>query len=143
MANPFVSGISSVNTTNAENSLPTFQEYAWDFVNDQFIFESGKHKIVTDNEALKVWIYKTLKTERWRYAAYDNDYGIELEPFIGAYANSTGNSVEIEQYISEALLINPYIKNIDDIQALIDGDALSYTIALTTIYGSFVTSTIS
>ena len=138
MGNPFVSG----NTDNVaiENSLPTFTEYAWDFVNDQFMFANGSHKIVTENEALKVWIYKTLKTERWRYRAYDNAYGIELEQFIGTRTNNSASAGEIEQYISESLLINPYIKSIDDIQATIDGDTLTYTIALTTIYGSLKVS---
>lgn len=142
MSNPFVSG-SSATTMTTESSLPTFTEYAWDFVNDQFMFDSGKHKTLIENEALEVWIYKTLKTERWRYLAYDNDYGIELEQFIGAYANSSDNSNIIEQYISEALLINPYIKSIDDIAATMDGDSLTYTISLTTIYGTMVTSSAS
>lgn len=135
MANPFVSG-STAAAGPEENSLPTFTEYAWDFENDRFMYESGQHKIVTENEALKVWIYKTLKTERWRYLAYDNAYGIELEQFIGTCTNNAGNAVEIEQYISEALLINPYIKSIDDIQYSLNGDALKYEISLMTIYGA-------
>lgn len=139
MGNPFVSG-NTDNVATTENSLPTFTEYAWDFVNDQFIFENGSHKIVAENEALKVWIYKTLKTERWRYRAYDNAYGIELEQFIGTRTNNSASAGEIEQYISESLLINPYIKSIDDIQATIDGDTLTYTIALTTVYGSLKVS---
>jgi len=139
MGNPFVSG-NTDNVATTENSLPTFTEYAWDFVNDQFVFENGSHKIVAENEALKVWIYKTLKTERWRYRAYDNAYGIELEQFIGTRTNNSASAGEIEQYISESLLINPYIKSIDDIQATIDGDTLTYTIALTTIYGSLKVS---
>jgi len=139
MGNPFVSG-NTDNVATTENSLPTFTEYAWDFVNDQFIFENGSHKIVAENEALKVWIYKTLKTERWRYRAYDNAYGIELEQFIGTRTNNSASAGEIEQYISESLLINPYIKSIDDIQAAIDGDTLTYTIALTTVYGSLKVS---
>ncbi len=134
MANPFVSGSTAAATE--ENSLPVFTEYAWDFENDRFMYESGQHKVVVENEALKVWIYKTLKTERWRYLAYDNAYGIELEQFIGTRTNNAGNAGEIEQYISEALLINPYIKSIDDIQFSLDGDALAYEISLTTIYGA-------
>ena len=89
---------------------------------------------------MKVWIYKTLKTERWRYRVYDNAYGIELEQFIGAYTNNSDNAAEVERYISEALLVNPYIKSIDDVQATIDGDSLSYTITLTTVYGSLTTT---
>lgn len=133
MANPFVAGNTA---TTSDISLPTFTEYAFDFQNECFIFENGKHKIVTENNALKIWIYKVLKTERWRYRAYDNAYGIELEQFIGGYANNRDSSTEIEQYIKEALLINPYIKSIDDISASIDDDKLSYEIELTTIYST-------
>lgn len=136
-----MSGTATEDATNTiTSSLPTFTEYAWDFINDRFIFESGKHKIVTENEALKVWIYKTLKTERWRYRVYDNAYGIELEQFIGAYTNNSNNATELERYVSEALLVNPYIKSIDDIQATIDGDSLAYTITLTTVYGTLTTT---
>lgn len=142
MSNPFVSGTSS-KTDAAATNLDIFKEYAWDFVNDRFIYENGSHKVVVENEALKVWIYKTLKTERWRYRAYDNSYGIELEQFIGAYTNNGDNANKIEQYISEALLINPYIKSIDSIEASIDGDTLNYKIALTTIYGTLITSSTS
>lgn len=138
MSNPFVSG--STEETEEEHSLPTYVEYAWDFAKDKFLYKSGKHKIVTENEALKVWIYKTLQTERWRYLAYDNAYGIELEQFIGARTNNNTSAGEVEQYITEALLVNPYIKSIEDIQYSISGDALSYQISLTTIYGSMIAS---
>lgn len=136
MANPFVSG----ETTTTDTSLGTFTEYAWDFDKDCFIFEFGKHKIVSENEALKVWIYKTLATERWRYRAYDNAYGIELEQFIGKSTNNADSAMEVERYIKEALLINPYIKSIDDIAFTNDSDVLSFTISLTTIYGSLEVS---
>lgn len=132
MSNPFVSGSSA----KASSTLDVFKEYAWDFDSDHFIFENGQHKIVTENEAIKVWIYKTLKTERWRYLAYDNAYGIELEQFIGAYTNNSTNATMIEQYIKEALLINPYITSVDSVKATIDGDKLSYSISLTTVYGT-------
>ena len=54
MSNPFVSG-SSVTTAD---TLDVFQEFAWDFDHDCFLFENGKHKIVTENDAIEVWIYK-------------------------------------------------------------------------------------
>jgi len=139
MSNPFVSGTTTANNT-VTDSLDTFQEYAWDFDNDCFIFENGKHKIVTENEAMKVWIYKTLKTERWRYRAYDNAYGIELEQFIGASANNADNAAEVERYINESLLINPYIKSIDSIIFTNESDVLEFTIELTTIYGPLMVS---
>lgn len=137
MSNPFVSGVATAETAAAEEkSLPVFREYAWDFENNRFLREGGTHKIVTENEALKVWIYKALKTERWRYQVYDNDYGIELEQFIGKRTNNAPSAMEIKRFISEALLANPYIKTIDDIQFSLENDNLSYEISLTTVYGS-------
>lgn len=132
MANPFVSGSS---TTQGANVLPIFQEYAWDFDKDCFIFADGRHKIVTENEALKVWIYKTLKTERYRYRAYDSSYGIELEQFIGKHTNDRPTAQKVKRYIDAALLVNPYIVSVDDIQFTIEKDLLQLDIALITIYG--------
>ena len=138
VSNPFVSGTTDSATTS--DSLDTFTEYAWDFENDCFIFENGAHKIVTENEAIKVWIYKVLKTERWRYRAYDNAYGIELEQYIGASTNNADSAAQVERYIQEALLINPYIKSIDNVTFTDESDVLTFTIELTTIYGSLTTS---
>lgn len=138
MANPFVSGIAANST--AVETLTTYQEYAWDFEHDCFIFENGAHKIVYENEALKVWIYKTLKTERWRYRAYDNAYGIELEQFIGKTTNTAINALAVERYVAEALLINPYIKSIDNITFTNEADVLEFTIKLTTVYGPLTVS---
>ena len=42
--------------------------------------------MVTENEALKVWIYKAILTERYRYLAYDDSYGITIEPSVGESA---------------------------------------------------------
>ena len=139
MANPFVSGNKTDDNT-ITNTLPAFQEYAWDFIHDCFIFENGKHKIVTENDALKIWIYKTLKTERWRYRAYDNSYGAELEQFIGKTTNNADSSAQVERYIKEALLVNPYIKSIDNIAFTNESDVLDFTISLTTVYGNLTVS---
>ena len=138
MANPFVLGNS---TKTAQEELVLYKEYAWDFIHDCFKYdENHNHIIVTENEAMKVWIYKTLKTERWKYLAYENCYGIELEQFIGKRTNNTVAADEIKQYIKEALLINPYIIKINSIEATIEEDKLSYLIDLTTVYGNMVVS---
>ena len=84
MANPFMaSGMGS-----AADALPVFHEFAWDFERNTFLYEAdGSHKIVTQNEAIKVWAWHVLQCERYRYLAYFDDYGIELEQFIGTGPN--------------------------------------------------------
>ena len=134
--NPFVNARKQEIKTS--NTLSIFQEYAWDFEHDCFIYENGKQKVVTGNEAIKVWIYKTLKTERWRYRAYENSYGVELEKFIGTHTNNNESAIDIERYVKEGLLVNPYIISIDEIVTTIENDKLFFKINLTTIYGQIM-----
>lgn len=135
MANPFMFGATATATTEAQ-ALPRYTEYAWDFENDKFIFEDGRHKIVYDNDAMKIWVYKTLKTERDRYLAYDSYYGLELEQFIGQ-GNRASVHTKLEGYIREGLLVNPYILSIDQITYTSDMDLIVITVNLTSVYGSF------
>lgn len=133
MANPFIN--STADTVVSTNKLPYLTEYAWDFVNDRFLKNAdGQHIIVTENEALKVWIYKTLKTERFRYIAYHDSYGIELEKYIGQ--NNIKNVGEmIKADIKEGLLVNPYIVSIDNMTITKqEDDIIEITITLTSIY---------
>lgn len=129
---PFITGNTS---TNKSNALPLFIEYAWDFANDCFIMRDGKHVLVTGTEALKVWVYKTLKTERFRYAAYNGSYGVELEQFIGKTPNDEEAALEIERYITEALLVNPYIEAVNNIEFTNERDIFDMQISLKTVYG--------
>ena len=65
---PFT-GTVTANTYTSD--LPTPKEYAWDFENDCFLYDAdGRLKIVEGDEAIKIWIYKALSTERFRYLAY-------------------------------------------------------------------------
>lgn len=64
---PFLSSSKNVSTS----SLPLFKTYAWDFEKDEFVRDGNGHMILLEgNDALKVWIYKALKTERFIYKAY-------------------------------------------------------------------------
>lgn len=135
MTFPFMQGNTASGKTN---TLPLFAEYAWDFNNDCFIYRNGKNVIVTGNEALKVWIYKTLKTERYRYKVYENSYGVELEQFIGTTVNNEEAAMQVERYVVEALLVNPYIKSVESIEFTNENDILEFAIRVKTIYGEVV-----
>lgn len=123
--------------TTANTTLPTFKEFAWDFDTNRFIYgNNGKHVIVTENEALKVWIYKALSTERFQYLAYSWQYGIELKPFIGKVMSVQQRYSELKRVIVEGLMVNPYIKSIDSVTFSHDHDSVTVDILLTTIYGT-------
>ena len=90
--------------------MPTFKEYAIDFKTGEYINDDNDIKVLEKNEALKVWIFKALKTERFRYTDVHNDnYGSELETNIGTiYQKSVKDALMINQ-IRDTLLVNPYI----------------------------------
>ena len=140
MADPYV----AIDVTNTSDTdlLPLYKEYAWDFDNDCFIYDSdGNHKVVEQNEALKVWVYKTLKVERYRYRAYNDDYGMELEQFVGKNPNNPETAETLKRFIREGLLVNPYIEKINSIDVTVqEHDYLELTIDLTTIYGDLTTT---
>lgn len=122
--------------TNRSTDLPMFREYAWDFEHDVFLYdEAGKHIMVEGNEAVKVWIYKALKTERYAYLAYSWQYGIELMPFIGKVMSVQERYSELKRVIVECLMVNPYIQSIDSITFSSKGTRVTCDVTLTTVYG--------
>lgn len=130
---PFT-GTVTANTYTSD--LPTPKEYAWDFENNCFLYDTdGKHRIVEGDEAIKIWVYKVLNTERFRYLAYSWQYGIELRPFIGKVMGVQQRYSEIKRVIVECLMVNPYVKSIDTIDIQHEGDTVNISIMLTTIYG--------
>lgn len=127
-------GDTTVETTVTE-SLPLYTEAAWDFDNNIPIVEKGDFKIVTGNEALKTWIYKTMKTERFRYLIYSWDYGSELDDLIGQNYTPNLTKAEAIRCIKEALLINPYILNISNVEVSFDKGKLTFSGKVETVYG--------
>ncbi len=127
--------------TNTEDSLPLFTEYAWNFDLDKFVYDGkGKHVVVTGKEAIKVWVYKALKTERYEHLAYSWQYGIEVKQFIGLVMQTGNRKEELKRVIVDCLMINPYIKSIDSVEMSIDGPKLTCTISMTTVYGEVIVS---
>ena len=95
-----------------QNDLPLFKEISIDFDTGEFVIQDGDLVILEGTEALKVWIWKTLKTERNRYLIYSNSYGNDLADNIGQiYDKVTKDALMINE-IKACLLVNPYITNI-------------------------------
>ena len=98
-------------TKTEVEEIPIFKEYAIDFKTGEYLKdENNDIKVLEKNEALKVWIFKVLKTERFRYSdVHSDNYGSELETNIGTiYQKSVKDALMINQ-IRDTLLVNPYI----------------------------------
>lgn len=129
---PFISNTDEV---KVDNTFPLYKEIAWDFKRNIPILENRDFKIVEGNEAIKVWVYKALLTPRYNYSIYSWDYGSELLDLIGkAYTPSLTKS-EAKRYIEEALLINPYISEVNVLDTDFKDGILSANVKIVTIYG--------
>ena len=131
---PFINGDDGILDNNYAD-LPVYKECAWDFENDKAIFVDGSPKIIYKNEAIKVWIYKAIKTNRYQYEIYSWDYGSEIESLIGKGFEIGFVKSETQRYIEEALLINPYITKINKIDVEFNKDVLTAYVDLETVYG--------
>ena len=127
--------ISNINEVKVDNSFPLYREVAWDFKSNTPILENGDFKIVEGNEAIKVWILKTLLINRYEFEIFSWDYGSELISLIGKAYTPSLTKEEAKRYIKEALLINPYILEVTVLDTSFGNGILNTDIKLLTIYG--------
>lgn len=114
--------------TAAVLSVP--KEYGMNFSTGQL---TGK--IVEGIEAIKVWVWNCLHTERYRHAIYSWQYGSEYEQYIGQTVSDEYLQSDCQTETEDALMVNPYITGIDDFEASMDGDKLSISFKLETSFG--------
>ena len=120
---------------NSIDELPMYYEVGWDYFKDEPLIENNEFVIVEGNNAIKVWIYKAIKTVRYQYPIYSWDYGCEISSLIGQKYTKGLTKSEAERYIKEAILINPYITDVKIIDINFSEDILSVSIQVDTIYG--------
>ena len=113
-----------------ENVQEIPKEYGIDFKSGQL---TGK--IVERKEAIKVWIWNCLKTQRFRYPIYSWDYGTDLEQYIGHTVSEEYLNTDCESEIKEALMVNPYIEGISDFSAEIRKEHLTLSFKVETRFG--------
>lgn len=118
-----------------ETTLPTFREYAYDFENNRLLLRDGQTYLVEGNEALRIWIFKALTTERYRYTAYDSDFGSEIHTLIGGPLSSDITTSELKRFIIEALMVNPYIKELSNFHFTRSGSGVTAEFDCATVYG--------
>ena len=135
MASIFPSFVEEVKAIeqNQNNTLPIAKEIAIDFSTGNPIIKDNDYVIVEKNDAIAVWCYYALKIARGRFLAFTRNYGSELEEkIIGKQYNYEIYS-KIKRIVEDCLLVNKYIKSVDNVQVEFD-DRLTIEIELTTVY---------
>lgn len=121
-----------------DTDMQLYKEIAWDYERNGPVIENGEFKIVTENEAIKSWCYRTLQTKRYLHDIYSWNYASELENLIGMSYSQLIIQAEAERYVKECLLINPYIKSIANISSDFKEGLLKIDCELNTVYGATI-----
>ena len=116
-------------------ALPLCREAAWDFDRDVPLFRGGEPVVVEGREALKVWIWRALRTPRFRYEIYTWAYGSEFESLLGQAYSDSVKTAEAPRYLRECLLVNPYITEVRDVSVSFEAGRLTVEGTAATIYG--------
>lgn len=129
----FLQELSDTKTIKEDDSqvVKMPREYGIDFATGQL---SGK--IVEGLEAIKVWIWLCMHTERFKHAIYSADYGTSLEQYIGHMLSEEYINTDCESEITDALLINKYIESIEDFEVVRNSDTLNIKFRVVTKFGS-------
>ena len=125
------------NTEKEKKELPPFTEYAIDLDTLEPLKNGDRLVELNGNEALKVWIFKALKTKRNFYQIHSDSYGNDLDVHIGTvYQESIKNALIISE-IKDCLLVNPYILDCYNFELNYNNDNnhLKVSFNISTVYG--------
>lgn len=96
--------------------------------------ENGRIRGYSDDlESMKQVIFLVLNTERSTYAAYSDDYGIELIDLFGMPMSYV--VAELERRITEALTWDSRIESVEDFEFEVDGQKVHVTFTVNTDFG--------
>lgn len=100
-------------------------------------FETGQlsGKMVEGYEALLVWAWLALRTPRYRYYIYSEDYGHEYENLVGKSYSEELTDSELERMTEECLTENPYITGIENFSCVKQDEKITLTFRLITELG--------
>jgi hypothetical protein len=111
-----------------------FCEYAYDFENNQLKTIDGKHYYVYGNEAMKIWIYKCMLSERFRFSAYTDRFGSEVFTLVGEVISTKFKEAEVKRYITEAIMVHPFMVSINRIELKSVKSGLYVDVYYTTVF---------
>lgn len=120
---------------SAARALPLCREVGWDFQRGVPRFRGGVPVEAAGKEAVKVWIWKAIRTPRFRYEIYSWAYGSEFETLLGQAYSDAVKTAEAPRYLRECLLVNPYITDVKDISVTFEAAKLTVEGTAVTIYG--------
>ncbi len=123
--------------------IKTFKENQKYIDAKEFAFDFNEKKMidgtVEKKSAVKIWIYNTLKTERYRWEIYSWQYGASLEQYIGKSYSDAYINDSVKKEVTETLKVNNNITDVKDFKAyMLDDTTLHMEFYVVTKWGEEV-----
>jgi hypothetical protein len=120
-------------TSDKRESSDFGKEIGWDFETNQPIVINGDIQIVEGVDALKIWVEKALRTERYKWPVYKWTYGSDIERNLESGLIGAALHQAIKQSITDALVYHPHISQVMNFEFKSDGDLLAIAVEVKTI----------
>lgn len=112
--------------------------FKFNFTTGDYELENGSPKILTEIDALKMWIEKTIRTQLGRYRIYKGkQYGVNIEDLvIGHTYKLDFAESELRRELEQALLRHDDIYEMTEFRIERDSSKLNIMFTLKTKYGT-------
>lgn len=108
------------------------RSFLFDFQKNDFVYRNGSLVEVEGKDALKVWIEKVIRTEKFRFSIYEDiDYGVTIEDLFGNNLPQEFVESELKRELTEAIIVNPYIEDLTEWTLVKEGS--KWTIGFTVV----------
>ncbi|WAW14742.1 DUF2634 domain-containing protein [Peptostreptococcus equinus] len=133
---PFA-GIEQDYITNVDTTLPVPYEIGINFEDGTILKDSDGNVVIQHGlEAIKIWCYLSMMTQRFKHQIFSENYGSEHNELIGVTYTKELTEAESYRYIRECWMVNPYIHDVKDRGVEKVGDKLHITAEIITDYGT-------
>ena len=99
------------------------------------MWAGGAPVFVTGLEAVRGWAWRAIDTARYQFSVFSWSFGCELEALVGQPYRADTKRSEAERYVREALLVSPYIREVQVTDTSFEGSTTHIAVDLTTVYG--------
>ena len=116
-------------------ALPLYCDVQMDYEQGCPMWAGGAPVLVTGLEAVRGWAWRAIDTARYRFPVFSWSFGCELEALVGQPYRADTKRSEAERYVREALLVSPYIREVQVTDTTFEGSTMHIAVDLTTVYG--------
>ncbi|WP_144556572.1 DUF2634 domain-containing protein [Bacillus pumilus] len=121
-----------IEETEEDEEVESSTTYRIDVENGRLTGET-----ISGIEAIRQFVYMTLRTERYAHPIYSHDIGTEIQELLtDTEATDEYKEMEIPRLLEEALIVDERIDHIEEIEVTKENDSFHVKLAIATDEGT-------